>query len=523
MAQRYDVVVIGAGPNGMIAAAYLARAGKRVLVLERQERLGGLACTDEIAPGVRCSGVFGNASRLHPSVPQELGLAGHGLRLLRATHGAALLRPDGPAITFGGTPGGLASAEVAALTRFDAFLGRIAVALEAAFAEPLPEIERTSMGDLLDLLTLGWRLRRLGRREMPDAMRLLPMALRDVTQEHLTDERLRAGVAWPGLLASVHGPYAPGGALPLLYHRPAWTTGLFAPPVFVAGGDGALAAALASAARASGAELRSSAGVQQIRVRDDAVAGIVLDSGEEIAATRVLSTIDPRATMLELLEPGWIDPGLAFAARNLRGHGTVSLVRLALDGLPEFAGVGAEALRGSVQIGPTLRYQEEASDCVKYGQLAEHPVIELTLPSLTDDSLAPSGKHVLHAWVQYTPYRLRDTDWDAQRDRLGNLVVQAIEQYAPGLGARITARDVTTPLDLQRRHGMRQGHVYHAEITLDQFLFMRPFPARYHGRMPVAGLYLGGSGCHPGGGLTGLPGKIAARQVLQDWKSARIA
>jgi len=522
---KYDVAVIGAGHNGLTAAAYLARAGKKVLVLDRQQAPGGTTATDEFADGFRAPALFADAGRLHPSIATDLDLRSQGLRLVRAASGPVLLRDGGPPIRFGadGSVTGIDAADADALRALETFLGRVAGALESALCEPLPEIERTGLGDVLELVNLGWKLRKLGRREMPAAMRMLPMSMRDVVDEHVQDGRLKAGIAWRGLIASTQGPYAPAGMISALYHRPTWGGGLFAPPVFVVGGPGALAEALSAAARKAGAEIRTGTEVKRIRVKEDAVAGITLASGEEIDVERVLSALDPRTTMLRLLEPGWLDTDLIFAAQNVRGHGTVSVVRMALDGLPVFTDVPAEALAGRLEISPSLLAQEKAADHVKYGRVPTSPVMEVTLPTLTDPSLAPTDAHVLHAWVQYTPYRLRDTDWEREREGLGRSVLATLEAHAPGISGRVKAIDVVTPADIERRHGIAEGHPYHVELTLDQFLYMRPFPGRYHNRMPVAGLYLGGPGCHPGGGITGLPGKIAARQVLQDWKRARVA
>lgn len=519
---RSDVIVIGAGHNGLTAAAYLARAGHRVLVLEATDRVGGLAAVDDLARDVACPAVFPTADRLHPSIVRDLGLQGHGLRI-RQGGGTLLVGGDGGSLYAppGGLPSGLGDRDREALASFERFLGRVGGALETALAEELPDIESTGIGRLADLLALGWRLRRLGRRDMPQAMRLLPMALRDVAEERFEDERLRAAIAWIGLQGNGTGPWAPGGALALLMQRPAWYGGLFPGPRFAAGAP--LGEALAAAARAAGATVRTGARVTRIRVRGERVAGVALESGEEVETSCVVSGTDPRTTLLGLLEPGWLEPATLAAARNIRGAGAVSVVRFAVSEPPVIRDpAGGNGPVGRIQIGQSLRYQEEASDCVKYGRFPGHPVLELTLLGPGDGAGGGAGgRQAVHAWVQYTPRHLREGSWDDQRDVLRDLVITTIEEHAPGFGGSIEHADVLTPADIEARFGIRGGHPYHLETALDQALYMRPFPGAHDGRTPLAGLYLAGPGIHPGGGVTGLPGKLAARRVLADLKASR--
>lgn len=518
-----DIAVIGAGHNSLVAATLLAKSGKRVVVLEQGDRIGGTACTDEIAPGFRVSGLFATADRLHPDVVSELRLTSHGLRFERAG-GTLLLRPGEAPLHLpeGGAAAAidtLSSRDGAAYREFERLLGAIGRAIEPILSQPLPPIETSGIGSILDLLMMGWRLRRLGKRDMPEALRLLPMALRDVTEERFENERLRAAIASSGLQASWLGPWSPGGAFGLLYHRPAWRAGLFDSPTHVHGGLGALAEALGKAATTAGVEIRTGARVQRIRVADEGVAGVMLESGKELPAHQVLSGVDPRTTLLELLEPGWLEPDIVSAVDNIRMRGTVSVVRLALATLPAFGASDEASLAGRIQIGPTLEYLERAFDPAKYGELPAHPSLEITIPSLTDESLAPAGKHVMHVWVQYTPFALREGTWESERQRLGDTVVSTIEEYAPGFSATIEQVDVLTPADIQARWSITGGHPYHGEMAMDQVLYLRPVPGWYDYRTPVAGLYLCGPGCHPGGGITGLPGRNAARRALMDWKS----
>lgn len=515
MAQS-DVIVIGAGYNGLTAAAYLARAGRSVTVLEQGEQLGGLATFDEIAPGFRAPALFSTVDRLHPSVVAELALERHGFRIQEGG-GTLLMQPGGEAMYAppGGLPEEASPEDRASLAEFERFLGRVAKALEPVLGDALPPVEPSGIGDLIDLLGLGWRLRRLGRKEMPAAMRLLPMALRDVTEEHVRDERLRAAVAWIGLVGSGVGPWAPGTALQLLFQRPPWFPGLFPGARFAAGAD--LGEALAAAAQAAGAKIRPGARVSRILVDDERVAGVVLDSGEELAAGTVISAVDPKTTMLELLEPGWLQPDVAEGLRNVRARGTVSAVRLALGEAPVLPG-GKRAV-GRIQIGPTLRYLERAADGVKYRRLPEELVIDATLPSAVATGLAPRGRHVLHAWVQYTPYELENPSWDEGRGLLADATVATLDAHFPGLARSVEAVDVITPPDIRTRFGLTGGHPFHAEPALDQALYMRPVPGMHEGRTPIAGLWLGGPGIHPGGGVTGLPGKLCAKAVLRGAKA----
>ncbi len=519
MTDFHDVVVIGGGHNGLTAANYLARAGRRVLVLEARSTFGGTASSVEFAPGVSAPMLFASVDMLHPSVVSDLDLGKHGLQTVSGADCTTVLGASEPLqISGGGVSSQLSADDQRAYQEFELLLSRIASALEPVMGGALPEIEVAGVGAVFELLTLGWRMRRLGRRDMPQAMRLLPMSLRDIVQERFDDERLRAAVAWRGLAASWLGPWSPGGGYTLLYHRPAWGGPIFGAPKFAVGGTGSVADALVAAATAAGVELRASARVARIRVDDDRAVGVVLEDGEEVPCQAVMSAIDPRTTLTSLLDKGWLDPGHVAAAQNIRMRGTVAAVRIAASTLPKVPGLDESAWAGRVQIGDSLAYLERSFDAAKYGRLPEQPIVDVTVPSLSDSTLAPAGTHVMHAWVQYVPHTFGDSGWDSKRDELSKSVVDAIDQQAPGFAGAVQHIDVTTPADLEHDLGIPGGHAYHGELSMDQLLYMRPIAGWYDHRTPVDGLYLGGPGCHPGGGITGIPGKNAAARLGADWK-----
>ena len=523
MSDFHDVIVIGGGHNGLTAAAYLAGAGRRVAVLEAQDTFGGTAASVEFGSGLRAPMVFPTVNMLHPSVVSDLDLNKHGLQTVSGSAQATVLGASEPLqITGEGASSQLSEADQRAYQEFERLLARVASALEPIMGGALPEIEAAGVGSVFEMLTLGWRMRRLGRRDMPQAMRLLPMSLRDIVQERFDDERLRAAVAWRGLAASWLGPWSPGGGYTLLYHRPAWGGPLLGAPMFAAGGSGGVTEALAAAAKAAGAALRASARVARIRVDEDRAVGVVLEDGEEIPCRAVLSAVDPRTTLTGLLDSGWLDPDHVAAARNIRMRGTVASVRIAASALPQVDGLDESAWGGRVQIGDSLEYLEKAFDAAKYGRLPEHPVVDITVPSLADSTLAPAGTHVMHAWVQYVPHAFSGTGWDSKRDELGTLVIDTIDSHAVGFASSVQHVDITTPADLEDKLGIGGGHPYHGEMSMDQLLYMRPIAGWYDNRTPVDGLYLGGPGCHPGGGITGIPGKNAAARVGADWKNGRL-
>lgn len=516
--KRFDVVVVGAGLNGLVTAAYLARAGRTVLVAERRAELGGAVGTEEVAPGFKVSSTYASAESFHPTIVSDLKLAGHGLKLLPARSAAFLAGKNGDSLTIGGAAQGVPEVDASAFAELDAFLGRLATALEPALTKPLPEVAPRSFADVVGLLTLGWRLRGLGKREMPEAMRYLPMQVKDVLDDYFTSEPLKALLAGPALRGSYLAPRSAGSAFQLLLERPAWSAGLLRPPVFVEGGLGALAGAVAAAARAAGAEIRTECGVERIVHGDDGAAvGVVLASGEEVKARKVVSNADPRRTLLKIADPRWLDPETAFAVRNIRARGTVAVVHLALGELPGFDGAdGEEALSGRIQVGSSLDEIEQAFDPVKYGEIPERPFLEITVPSLTDRSLAPEGKHVMQVWAQWVPYHLAEGSWDERRDELLEKIVARIAEVAPGIAEKVEHRQVLTPKDLEERYGMTGGSLYHVEPAMDQSLYLRPMAGWYQYRTPIENLYLCGPGTHPGGGVTGLPGRNAATRILAD-------
>jgi phytoene dehydrogenase-like protein len=528
---RYDVVIAGGGLNGLVAAAYLARAGRSVLVAERRESAGGSAATDELAPGFRASAVFGSAELFHPEIVRELGLPARGLELLPAMGGLFVPAGDDAfAVANGSRAAALreisrhSPADAEAYAAFEDFLGKLSGKLDPVWTRVLPDLAPAGVGDVLELLTLAFRLRGLGKRDFPEALRYLPMPIRDVVDERFETPALQAAIAGPALTASWLAPRSAGSALTLLLHRPSWTTGLLAPPIFVRKGLGALSRAISDAAAAAGAEIVLGTEVTRVLLDDEGrAAGVALRGREdgaeaEVSARAVVSNLDPRRTLLELGAASGLEPEQAVAAKNVRARGTVALVQLALGALPAFRGGGEGHLAGRIQIGATLDELERAFDGVKYGELPEKPFLEITVPTLADPSLAPEGKHVVQVWAQWVPYDLASGSWDERREELGDLVVARIEEHAPGFSGRIEHRRVTTPLDLERRLGCSKGCLYHAEPALDQMLFLRPMPGWYRYRTPIENLYLCGPGTHPGVAMTGLSGKNAAAAVLGAWR-----
>jgi phytoene dehydrogenase-like protein len=524
MAEQRDVVVIGAGPNGLTAAASLAKAGFRPVVLERRPVVGGVAVTEEFAPGFRVSSLLHAAGPYVPSIAAELDLAKHGLSFIQTEVRVFSPNGHGNAIALYGDPKKTASElervsshDAKGYLDFHATLGRIGRVLEPLLTMTPPDIDDPGLGAMWELLGVGKKFRALPRR---DAFRLLrwgPMAVADLVSEFFETELLRATVAARGIYGAFAGPWSAGTSLGVLLQA-ATDANAAGPASFVRGGMGGLTQALASAAKALGAEVRTNADVARIETRDGAVTGVVLTTGEEVPARAVVSSADPKHTLLALVDPVDLDPAFIQKIRNYRAHGALAKVHLALDGLPEFPGAkeagGPNALSGRIHIGPDVDYLERAYDAAKYGDFSPHPYCDVTIPTLTDPQLAPAGKHVMSIAAQFAPYKLKG-GWNGKREALGDSVVETVAAYAPNLKSRITARQVLTPLDLEETYGLTGGHVFHGEHALDQLFTMRPILDWAQYRTPVRGLYLAGSGAHPGGGVTGAPGWNASREVAK--------
>jgi phytoene dehydrogenase-like protein len=520
----HDVIVIGAGINGLTCGAYLARAGLKPLMLERREIAGGGATTEEIAPGFRAPVLAHAAGPLAQRVVDELQLASHGLEFLRADADVTVLGGDRPLVLWSDTARAAESVRAFSSKDADAWpafrntsaaLGRV---IGSLFAATPPSVDNIGGRDLWALLRT---LRAFRKLDKPDAYRLLrwgPMAVADLVGECFETETLRAGLAADGIFGTNFGPWSAGSGMVLLLRDA--NDHLGTPGArFAKGGPGAIARAVAQAAQRAGNELRTGAGVTRILVRDDRARGVVLEDGTEIAARAVVSAVDPKRTFLQLCDPMDLAPEFLWRMRNYRAQGTLAKLNLALSSLPEFTGVAREALSGRVRIAPDVDYLERAFDHSKYGRCSTEPYIELTIPTLLDPSLAPEGAHVLSAYVQFAPYKLRTGSWDTERDALARVAIDTIEKHAPGLGRAIVAQQIITPVDLERTYGFTGGHVFHGELALDQLLSMRPLLGSGHYRSPIAGLFLCSSGTHPGTGLTGLSGANAAREIARELRS----
>jgi phytoene dehydrogenase-like protein len=522
---RGTVIVVGGGHNGLVVAAYLARAGWRVIVLEARDEVGGILANTEVAPGFTSPGIAHTIGRLRRSVIVDLKLESHGLEQIVPDVRAFAPQPDGSAVTFWSDPERTAEElkartphDAAAYPEFDRKVRAIASFLAYVGAATPPDVRSPSVADAIAGLKLGKAFRDLGARTGREAVRALPMAVADFVGEVFEDDAVRGALAARGVLYTATGPWAAGSASVFLTDSAGNDGGAAGQSTFARGGSGALARALASAAGALGAEIRTGMEVAEIRSRNGRIAGVRLVGGQTIEAVAVVSAADPKRT-LRLCDPTELGPEMIWRAGNIRQPGATAKVNLALSGVPSFHGASdPERLMGRIVIASSIDHVERAKDAWKYGHVAEDPWLEVTIPSLVDPSLAPEGKHVMSVLFEAAPRHLRDGDWPTERERLGDIAVKALERYAPGLGELIEARQVITPEDLETEYRLSGGHVYHAEPGLDQFFAWRPLNGQARYRFALDGLYLAGSGAHPGGGITGGPGANAARRILHDLK-----
>ena len=518
---NYDVIIVGAGHNGLTAAACLAKAGKKVLVTERRSQIGGIAATEEIFSGFKYSTCAHLAASFAEEIVADLELTKHGYESLAVDPLLFSPSPTGQPLILPRDPAKAAAqiahhseADSGKYPAFCALAKNLAGFLRALYAMPLPDKANAGSFNPAQLIKMGWKFHRLGEKEMYEFLRILPMSSADLLNEWFESDLLKAALAGSGMLASFVGPRQQGTAFNLLHHQLGASNGALRTAGFVRGGIGNLAEALARAARRFGAEIRTEVEVARIVTRDGGATGIVLTGGEEINAPQVASSADVKQTFLQLVEPTYFDPHFLLQVKNIRARGTVAKINLALDTLPRFA-AGPAALGGIIHIGPTIDYMERAADDAKYGRFSRQPFLEITIPSIADPSLAPAGKHVMSVWMQSAPYKLREGTWKEQREVLGDAVCDVIEDYAPGFKSSVLHRQVLTPLDLEETYGLTGGHLYHAEMALDQIFFMRPVPGWSRYRTPIKNLFLCGAATHPGGGITGLPGYFAAREMLK--------
>jgi phytoene dehydrogenase-like protein len=517
----HDIAIIGAGHNGLVTAFYLANAGFKPLVLEARDEVGGCAVTGEVHPGFRCPTLAHAAGPLLADVVRDMRLEAHGLTLRRVAPLVFAPLPDGRALILGDDAARTGESiarfsrrDAEAYGRFRAAAAAIGAVVARVLTGPPPEIDEPTAGDVWRLLGVSRGFRRLGRENAFRLLRWTTMPVADLVAEWFETDALRAVFAARGIFGTFAGPRSAGTGAAFLWqlgYEAVGRTGI------VVGGLGALTAAMASAARARGAEIRTGAPVERILVRGGRAAGVVLQSGEEIGARAVVSNADPRRTLIDLVGPRHLDPETVEKLRAYRCRGTAAKVNLALDALPTFSASTArdgELLSGAVHLGPGVDYLERAFDASKYGRFSPEPYLDVRIPTLADHSLAPSGKHVMSIYMQFAPYAVGG-GWATNRDALGDAIVRTVAAYAPDLPSRVLARQVITPADLESQYGLTGGHIFHGEPALDQLYTMRPLLGWARYATPVADLFLCGAGTHPGGGVTGAPGRNAARQIVR--------
>ncbi|MCV3242908.1 phytoene desaturase family protein [Mesorhizobium sp. ZC-5] len=512
----FDVIVIGGGHNGLVAATTLGRAGRKVLVLEAAGEIGGAARTEEFFPGFRVSSIAHVLNRLHPEVVKILELEKHGLAFERqATPSVALSTTDDPLVlrgAYGESLDGATDSEAAAWRELRALLFRYAGILKPFLARRPPDLADMSLSETSALAMAGLSLKRLGKEDMRDFLRMLLMNVADVLDEHLEDDRLKGLLAFDAVLGSHLGPRSPTSLLGLYYRLAGEIGGVPGAQLLPKGGMGAIIAAMGASASAAGIVVRSNAEVAKILVEKGRAVGVALQNDEQIRAKTIVSAINPSSTF-SLVGSRELDTGFVRKVKNIRMMGDAAKLHLALDRPPEFLGVRTEDHRGRLVIAPSTDHVERAFNPSKYGEFSPEPVMEITLPSLADPSLAPDGACVLSAVVQYAPYALGE-GWEAGKPKFLNAIMAQLEAHAPGIAKSIRHTELLTPLDIEQRYRMPGGHWHHGELQADQMLMSRPVSGAAGYSTPVDGLYLCGAGSHPGGGVSGVPGLNAARHII---------
>ena len=531
MPATYDAIIIGGGHNGLVTAAYLARAGLSVLVLERRYVVGGAAVTEEIFPGFKVSTLSYVNSLFRPRIIKDLRLREFGFEMLPRDPSSFTPFPDGRYL-FLGPDKRMVREEIAkfskkdadAYPRYEAMLERVADIIEPMLEMTPPNPLSLRPGSLATLGRLGWRFRRMGK-DMFEAIRILTGNARDLLDYWFESEELKVTLATDAVIGAFASPSTPGTAYVLFHHVMGETNGVRGVWGYVRGGMGGLTQALARAAQSLGAEIRTNAEVARIDVRNGEVVGVTLADGTELKAKVVASSATPAITFLKLVNRADLPAEFVDQVERISYDSAVVKINLALDGLPNFTAYpGTEPSpqhRGTIHICPTLDYIEEAFRDAALGLPSRRPMLECTIPSVVDPTVAPEGKHLMNIFVQYGPYRLKEGTWDEIKDGFLERCIDVLAEYAPNIRDIIIHKQIVTPLDMEREYGLTGGNIFHGEMTLDQMFFMRPVPGYADYRTPIRGLYLCGSGAHPGGGVMGAPGYNAAREILRDWKKRK--
>ncbi len=522
---KYDVIVIGGGHNGLTNAAYLARAGKKVLVLERRHVLGGAAVTEEVFPGFKFSVCSYVVSLLRPEIIRDLDLPRHGLEIL-PLDGTFTPMPNGDYL-WRVNDHGKTRREIARHSKLDAeAYEEFGKAMQAMcrFVKPIlsmvpPDPSTLNPRELMKLLFIGKRFQGLASEDKYNQVQLMTMSAIDFLDQWFETDVLKATMSASGIIGTFLGVRSPGTAYVLLHHYMGEIDGAFRSWGFARGGTGAISNAIAEAARELGAEIRTQSPIAKIIVKNGRAIGVALQNGDEFYADVISSSVDPRLTFIKFIEENQLPGEFLEDVRRYKFRGSSGKVNIALDALPDFKclpGPGAH-LRGALSISPSVEYMERAYDDAKYGNYSRRPYIDMVIPSLTDPSVAPPGKHVMSCFVQYAPYKLRPgLNWDEQREAFGNNVIDTISEYAPNLKNIIINKQVLTPLDLEREFGLSEGNIFQGELSLEQLFFLRPVPGYAQFRTPIKNLYMCGSATHPGGGIMGAPGRLAALEILKD-------